>query len=138
MGICGLVFGFLFGLVMSLPLPILEEHEGSLPFPFAPSARLTNLSISQGPGKLVPHFNHLVFNYSAILAPHVTKFTITLYLPQQQVDKHYAASIDSMPLKSGVESPLLKLGKRGETITYQIFVTAINHRPSMYLLLARR
>eukprot|EP01018_Ginkgo_biloba_P011062 Gb_41642 [translate_table: standard] len=52
--------------------------------------------------------------------------------------KNYSLNIDSVPIKSGKESPPLKLGSKGETVTFHIFVTAINHIPSTYVLSATR
>lgn len=105
--------------------------------PFIPVARLVNLTPSNG-GKLVPDFNELVFNYEVILGPRVRQFTLTVYFPEEEGDNYYSANIDSIPLKSGMESPLLRLGKRGEDVTFHIFVTAINHRPAMYVIVAKR
>lgn len=105
--------------------------------PFIPVARLINLTASNG-GKLVPDFNELVFNYTVILGPRVRRFTLTVYFPEEEGDNYYSANLDSMPLKSGMESPLLRLGKKGEDVTFHIFVTAINHRPVMYLIVAKR
>lgn len=105
--------------------------------PFIPVARLVNLTASNG-GKLVPDFNELVFNYDVILGSRVRQFTLAVYFPEEEGDDYYSANIDSIPLKSGMESPLLRLGKRGEDVTFHIFVTAINHRPAMYVIMAKR
>lgn len=105
--------------------------------PFIPVARLINLTASNG-GKLVPDFNELVFNYAVVLGPRVRHFTLTVYFTEEEGGSYYSANIDSIPLKSGMESPLLRLGKRGEDVTFHIFVTAINHRPAMYLIVAKR
>lgn len=58
------------------------------------------------------------------------------YLPEEKQD--YSLYIDSIPLETGKRSPLLHLGKKGETVTFHIFVRAINHNPSTYTLSVTR
>ncbi|KAH9323030.1 hypothetical protein KI387_017669, partial [Taxus chinensis] len=109
------------------------------PTPIPPKISiLTNLTVSNG-AKLVPDFNPFVFNYTVSFGSKVRRFHVTAFLPEDQEGYKYSSLyIESIPLKSGKESPPLKLGKRGETVTFHIDVRAINHDPSTYVLSATR
>lgn len=96
---------------------------------------LANLTISNG-AKLVPQFEPSIFNYTASVGSRVRRFHVIAYLPEDKED--YSLYIDSIPLETGKRSPPLHLGKKGETVTFHIFVTTINHDPSTYTLSVTR
>eukprot|EP00252_Welwitschia_mirabilis_P015799 TRINITY_DN3507_c0_g1_i1.p1 TRINITY_DN3507_c0_g1~~TRINITY_DN3507_c0_g1_i1.p1 ORF type:complete len:212 (+),score=3.90 TRINITY_DN3507_c0_g1_i1:384-1019(+) len=110
----------------------------SPPTPFIPVATLANISVSNG-GKFIPDFEPNHFSYRLLFGSDVRYFTITVHFPaSEQAENYYEASIDSVPLKSGIPSSLLKLGKRGEITPFNIFVMVVNHKPSIYQLMASR
>ncbi|GLJ31952.1 hypothetical protein SUGI_0643200 [Cryptomeria japonica] len=99
---------------------------------------LTNLIVLNG-ASLVPDFNPFVFSYKVSFDPNVRRFLVVAYLPEDDEDyKNLLLHIESVPLKSGEKSPPLKLGKRGETVTFHIYVRAVNHAPTTYVLSVTR
>ncbi|KAJ7294967.1 hypothetical protein O6H91_22G026800 [Diphasiastrum complanatum] len=102
-----------------------------------PAARLVNLTVSDG-GRLFPNFSASTFNYSTSVAAGVSRIRITTKVLENKELKEYVLTINSIPVKSGMESPPFKIGQNGETVIFNISVSALEFRPSIYSLSVTR
>ncbi|EFJ37326.1 hypothetical protein SELMODRAFT_403585 [Selaginella moellendorffii] len=102
-----------------------------------PKALLAGLNVTNG-GKLSPDFSPRTYNYSSSVSSGVRKIRIVATVSQEEERDEYTVTVNSIPLKSGVPSPQLQVGKAGEDTLFEIAVTALEHEPSTYYLLVHR